>query len=242
MTELVEAVHYRFDGLLRRALRRVDDQISIGRLLVRIRYPSEFRYQPCSRPRIQPLSVAPLTDLERRGYVDEEEIPSHRLNPCPYFGASGGIWRNVGTDGDPAVPNDLGCYVADATNIPGPHTAGYRQPGGPQAPHFVAVEEADGPPLGLGESISQCTRQCGFARSREPSKEDGRSRPASVEDSRHRGRRRCIHHGVSGHQDRRYVADGRDRARGRCRNENMARAVDGRNEGRRMLIGNALGR
>ena len=135
-----EQLQHRADRLLAGQGERVDDQVGVGRLLVRVRHPGQPLDEPSPCPGVQALPVPRGADVDRRGHVHEQEVTGlgddlADPGPGPLVGGDGRA------DGDAAVPRDLGRDVADPRDVQVTVGARERQPGRQQPAHLVPVEQ-----------------------------------------------------------------------------------------------------
>ena len=96
--------------------RRVQNEIGVGRLLVRVGNPGEVVDNTGPGLGVQALPVPRLAYLDRRRHVDQQEVAGLADHP-PDPGPRRRVRSDRRADRDPAVPGDLGGDVADPGNV-----------------------------------------------------------------------------------------------------------------------------
>src|SRR5919198_5608639 len=124
--------------LLRRHIGRINREIRVGRLLVRVGNPSELFYDSRARLGVEALAVPLLAYLERRGDVHEEVAPAF-FDQRPVFLPDIVVRRNRCADRDAAVFGDLAGHKSDAPDVDVAMLLGKSQLGREVLPHQVAV-------------------------------------------------------------------------------------------------------
>ena len=168
--------------------RRVDHQVGVARLLVRVGDSGEGADDPGPCLGVQPLAVARLAHLERRRDMHQNEVAYLGDHP-PHPGAGRRVGGDRRADRDTAVPGDLGRHEPDAGNVQVPVFPGERESGREQPPHQVAVEQRHRPVAALEQRVAQVPGEGRFPRSGQPGAEHdhaaGRARrpgPAQFRD------------------------------------------------------------
>ena len=159
------------------------------RLLVRRGDAGELRDLAAPGLGVEPLAVAALALLQRRGDVDEEEraagVLDHRADVLP-----GRVERrDRAAHRDPAVPRDLGGDPADPADV-GLAVLAEKVEAGREVPaHDVAVQAGDGALARLEQAVDQGPGERGLAAAGQAGEEQhqalrGRRRAVGVDDLR----------------------------------------------------------
>src|SRR4051812_19595742 len=113
---LAQVTDHVLDGVLDRPFRRVDDELGVGRHLVRVGHTGERRQVACARSRVQTLAVALLAHFERCRHVHQHEA-AVALHHLPYVAPRRVVGRDGRRDRDAAVPRHLRRDIADAADV-----------------------------------------------------------------------------------------------------------------------------
>ena len=133
---------------------RVDGELGVGGLLVRIGDAGELADQPGAGLGVEALAITRLAHLERGGDVDEDE-PAGVLDHGSHVAPHAVVRSDRRADGDAPGAGDLGGDESDAADVQVAVLAREAELGREVVAHQIAVEERDAAAADLPQSGGQ---------------------------------------------------------------------------------------